>query len=269
MRSPALPETCYPSRVWLWPGHAVYVGPSLGLKPHSGSVSCLAVALDGTFTVRTDAVPERPWVCSALIPPRLTHQLLADAKRMAFCYLDASSRRHRACQQSMTATDEEISYQHRHERTLGSTGDLDDAYSARAWLDLAASPHAIDGDLVDDASKGRIHPLDDDPRIRDALVILRDSDPHVTITAAHLAAAVELSPSRFLHLFRDHTGTSFRRYRLWLRMLRAAELVHDGADLTTAAADAGFASPSHFSDSFHAMFGLRPSQLLGSQIHIA
>ena len=49
-------------------------------------------------------------------------------------------------------------------------------------------------------------------------------------------------------------------------MLRAAELVRDGANLTTAATDAGFASPSHFSDSFRAMFGLRPGQLLASEI---
>lgn len=98
-----------------------------------------------------------------------------------------------------------------------------------------------------------------DPRIEDAIAVLHGLDPHDRASAAQLSALVGLSPSRFLHLFRDHTGTSFRRYRLWLRMLRVAERVQDGTDLTGAAMDAGFASPSHFSDSFHAMFGLPPA----------
>ncbi|WP_280438574.1 helix-turn-helix domain-containing protein [Nocardia cyriacigeorgica] len=34
-------------------------------------------------------------------------------------------------------------------------------------------------------------------------------------------------------------------------------------DLTRAAVDAGFASPSHFSDVFRAMFGLTPTAFLG------
>jgi AraC-like DNA-binding protein len=81
-----------------------------------------------------------------------------------------------------------------------------------------------------------------------------------------MAAMVDLSTSRFLHLFRDQTGTSYRRYRLWLRMMRAADLLRQGHNLTRAATEAGFSSPSHFSDTFHAMFGLRPRQLLGTRI---
>lgn len=49
---PALPQTCCPS-VWLWPGQALYAGPSLNLAPHSGSVWCLAVGIDGPLTVAT------------------------------------------------------------------------------------------------------------------------------------------------------------------------------------------------------------------------
>lgn len=255
-----LPETCYAPWLWLWPGHAVYLGPSLGLDPHAGSVSCLAVAVDGTFTIRV-AGSSGPMVRSALIPPRLTHQVVADAERMAFCYLDPGSIRHRACQRAMTATNEAIAYGHRREDLLTRTvGDLTDAKSARAWLDLAAGPQPahVDG------QSARL-----DPRIQDTIAALHGRDAHDIPSAAHFAARVGLSPSRFLHLFRDHTGTSFRRYRLWLRMLRAAAAIRDQADLTTAAMDAGFASPSHFSDAFHTMFGLRPRQLLGTEIRLA
>lgn len=47
-------------------------------------------------------------------------------------------------------------------------------------------------------------------------------------------------------------------------MLRAAELIAGRHDLTTAATEAGFASPSHFSETFHRMFGLPPSRLLAT-----
>lgn len=67
----ALPQTCYPS-VWLWPGHALYAGPSLQLDPHSGSVWCLAVGVDGPVTVTAG---ERVVARSVLIPPRVIHHL--------------------------------------------------------------------------------------------------------------------------------------------------------------------------------------------------
>jgi AraC-like DNA-binding protein len=91
---------------------------------------------------------------------------------------------------------------------------------------------------------------------------------HRTISAEELAISCGLSTSRFLHLFPTHTGTSFRRYRLWTRMLRVAELIAERRDLTTAATDAGFANPSHFSEAFHRMFGLQPSRLLAAGVTI-
>ncbi|UGT63107.1 helix-turn-helix domain-containing protein [Nocardia asteroides] len=108
-----------------------------------------------------------------------------------------------------------------------------------------------------------------DPRIAEVLLALL-ADPSESPGAAGFAAAAGLSTSRFLHLFAAQTGTSFRRYRLWARMLRAGRGLAVGNDLTRAAADAGFASPSHFSDSFRVLFGLTASTLLaaGTQIVI-
>lgn len=64
-------------------------------------------------------------------------------------------------------------------------------------------------------------------------------------------------------MFAEQTGTSFRRYVQWARMLRVAMAHAAGHDLTRAAVDAGFASPSHFSDTFRLMFGLTPSAFVG------
>jgi AraC-like DNA-binding protein len=271
----ALPETCYVPRLWLWPGQAVYVGPSLGLDPHSGSVSCLAVAINGTCEVRVDATSGPP-ARSVLIPPRLRHQIVPAAELMVFCYLDPGSARHRACRRAMTTTADALEYRHRHETALAVLAeDLSDAKRARAWLDLASGDSRASGGTGVTTGQ-QAGPADEDAcprpdsRIRRAVAALHALDPSDDAPAARLAALVGLSPSRFLHLFRDHTGTSYRRYRLWLRMLCAAELLRNGHDLTTAAAGAGFASPSHFSDTFHAMFGLRPRQFLGTtEINLA
>ena len=261
--SGALPETCYRPRLWLWPGQAIYVGPSLGLAPHSGSVSCLAVAVNGTVEVLVDGVLGPP-ARSVLIPPRLTHQILPDADLMVFCYLDPGSDRHRACQRLMTVATGALEYRHRHETalTLGAR-ELNDGRHATIWLDLASG-------LGEDASDQTWAPTQrhqtppPDPRIRRAVAALHALHPLDHAGAAHLAALVGLSTSRFLHLFRTETGTSYRRYVLWLRMLRAAEVLRQHGSLTAAAAGAGFASPSHFSDAFVAMFGMRPRQLLGA-----
>ncbi|MEU3271769.1 AraC family transcriptional regulator [Saccharomonospora sp. NPDC006951] len=248
--TPALPETCC-ATLWLGQAHAIYAGPSLGLEPHSGSVSCLAIGVDGPFTVRTTESAGRA-VRSAFIPPRLTHQVVASAERMIFCYLDATSAREKACRQRLPGTGGPPYYGHADTGRLAELGaELIASGSrevAQRWLDLAA-PSA---------------PAGLDPRIADAARFLREH-PAPAPAAAELAARCGVSVSRFLHLFRAGTGTSFRRYRLWARMMRTAWLLSgegERVSLTTAAVDAGFASPSHFSDSFNAMFGLRPNMVL-------
>ncbi|MFC8042522.1 helix-turn-helix domain-containing protein [Nocardia sp. NPDC057353] len=185
------------STIWLWPGRAAYLGPSLRLNAHSTAVPCYAVGVDAPFDLTVGGVRRR--VRGARIPARTVHRIEAGAGRMLFDYRIAR-----------TPTDPRIA--------------------------------AVLRDLLDDPAGAR--------------------------GAAGCAAAAGLSTSRFLHLFGAQTGTSFRRYRLWARMLRAGRGIAAGGDLTRAAADAGFASPSHFSDSFHALFGLTASALLGADSRI-
>src|SRR4029450_10676678 len=93
--APALPQPCCPS-VWLLPGQALYAGPSLNLAPHSGSVWCFAVGIDGLLSVTT---PDGATCqgASVLIPPRLTHQLVCLGRGLVSCYLEPTSVRAEAC----------------------------------------------------------------------------------------------------------------------------------------------------------------------------
>lgn len=253
MVSEALPETCCDElpTVWLWSGHAVYVGPSLRLDAHSGSVDCFALGLDAPFALRSgDAVERR--ARSALIPARTSHQVIAGDGRMMFFYVDPSAAGSRNLLDQMMDRTTTIAFDHRDESALIA------ACQDAAMVD----PEILRRSLLGSAEAGPI-----DERIRAAMRILR-SRPGDQLSATEIAAAVKLSPSRFLHLFSVHAGTSFRRYRLWAKMCHAAGALSDGADLTTASSGAGFASPSHFSDAFRTMFGLSATALLSGQTRI-
>jgi AraC-like DNA-binding protein len=242
-----LPQTCYPS-VWLWPGQALYAGPSLNLAPHSGSVWCLAVGVDRPLTVATPDGTTRD-AHSVLIPPRLTHQLICHGGRLVSCYLEPTSDRARSCRRGFSEWAGDIGIHHADEARLRFVPD--DDQSARRWLDLAAptAEHVID------------------PRIAFAANRIR-TDPATTLSSRELAAEAGLSESRFLHLFRDELGTSLRRYRLWVRLVAAGAAISAGKNLTTAAVDSGFASPSHLADRFKATFGLSATQLLGTGVMV-
>jgi AraC-like DNA-binding protein len=243
----ALPQTCYPS-IWLWPGHALYAGPSLNLAPHSGSVWCLAVGIGGPLTVATADGADRS-AASVLIPPRLTHQLTCHGNGLVSCYLEPTSERADAGRHKFGEFQGEVGLRHVDEERLQFTP-IDDE-SASHWLDLAAP-----------VAQRRI-----DPRIVAAARTIRD-DPAASVSSHDLAADAGLSESRFLHLFRDQLGTSLRRYRLWVRLTHAGAAIAAGDNLTTAAMKAGFASPSHLADRFKTTFGLSASQLLGTGLNL-
>ncbi|GAA4021475.1 helix-turn-helix domain-containing protein [Allokutzneria multivorans] len=231
----ALPETCCAPTLWLLPGRAAYLGPSLRLDTHSGSVHCLALGVDSPFLLSSAETGQRK-VRSALITARTPHLVEGDG-RMLFCYLDRIGE----LRSAMAEQHLSVHFGHRDEERF------------------ARDPRQAVQDLLG-ASAGEI-----DSRVASALRLLR---ARPDASAAETAAAVNLSTSRFLHLFSEHAATSFRRYRLWARMLRVAEAVNAGANLTTAAVDAGFASPGHFSDAFHTMFGLTASAFLASRTRV-
>lgn len=232
-------------RVWVGTGRAVYIGPSLQLLPHSGAVACLALGLDGPLEVQVGhAGPVR--ARSVLVPARLLHHVVADGSTTAFCYLDPAGQRHERCRLKMRTTQSRVHVGHANEPDLLQ---LARAADAAALLQVAA-PSGPEQRVID-------------PRVVRAMRMLNTS-AGVNLPAAGLANELGLSTSRFLHLFGEQTQTSLRRYRSWCRMVLAARALASGSDLSRAAADAGFATPSHFSLAFRGMFGLAPGRLLAT-----
>ncbi|MBL8342545.1 MAG: helix-turn-helix transcriptional regulator [Rubrivivax sp.] len=89
-----------------------------------------------------------------------------------------------------------------------------------------------------------------------------DSEPERPWTLQELAALACLSPGHLAHVFRTETGLSVWGYVLRSRLAHGLEAVLDSdAALTEVALDAGFASHSHFTAKFRALFGCTPQQL--------
>ena len=82
------------------------------------------------------------------------------------------------------------------------------------------------------------------------------------ISLEQLATQLNYSPFHLCRLFRKHTGRSIHQYLTQLRLRTSLEYVtQTNTDLTSLALRLGFASHSHFTESFRKTFGTPPSEL--------
>lgn len=100
-----------------------------------------------------------------------------------------------------------------------------------------------------------------DERVRHVLARLLDELPETAIGAQACAGAVGLSTSRFLHLFKDEAGSSFRTQRMWKRARRFMDHANGEDSLTAVALGLGYPDSSHFSHTIRAAFGLKPRSI--------
>jgi AraC family transcriptional regulator of arabinose operon len=97
-----------------------------------------------------------------------------------------------------------------------------------------------------------------DPRIAWAIEHLQQRSGD-DVRVDELAHAVNLSRSRFAHLFRQQTGSSPGRYLRTLRLERARALLETTfLSVKEVMVTVGFNDPSHFSRDFHRAFGASP-----------
>lgn len=224
---------------WIRPGQAAYIGPDLGVDLHAASVGVLTVGLDAPLVLETadhGTIVTR----SAYAPARTPHRAVASEGRILLLFADSAD--------AMREYTGPYGLDHRAEREL-----------------IAACRRGCpDPDLLRTLAGPRLPASD--RRIRRVIDEIRD-DPVQVLSADHTARHAGLSTPHFLRLFAQHTGTTFRRYQQWNRLLEVARGIAVGHNLTRCAADAGFASPSHLSDTFQETLGTTASSILGSRVH--
>ena len=109
---------------------------------------------------------------------------------------------------------------------------------------------------------GRSLPRRDlDPRVDAVLDCFERDFGDNGLSADACAKDVGLSKSRFLHLFKEETGVSFRNLRMWKRARRFLEWANQEGSLTDVALDLGYPDSSHFSHSIRRIYGLKPRSI--------
>ncbi|WP_181721920.1 AraC family transcriptional regulator [Nocardia gipuzkoensis] len=246
----ALSEICGPAKsptVWLRPGHVGYIGPELGVDLHSVSVAVLSVGLEGPFVLETAAHGEIR-TGSSFAPARAAHRVVAPERWILLLFVDPAGTPATGIAEEMTATAGPYGLAHRREAELVELCAGADVHPDRIFARATAGSASVA-----------------DPRIEWVTAAIR-RDPNHTFRAEAIAADLGLSTTHFLRLFAQRSGTTFRGYQRWTRVIHTLRDASAGRDLTRSATDAGFATPSHFSETFHHMFGLSATALLRSGV---
>lgn len=180
-----------------------------------------------------------------LIDADVPHQLLASHAPQTLVYIDRESRYGRVLSRAMS------------EPVRPLPDALVDAFLPMTQLAPAEPP---DRWLAERLAEGpALLPVND--ALIEALLPRIDVQLAAPLSAAALAASLQLSPGRFLHRFRAHTGLPLRPYLRWRRLVLALQQMLAGMPLTHAAHAAGFADAAHFTRTCRRHFGLAPSAL--------
>jgi AraC family transcriptional regulator of adaptative response/methylated-DNA-[protein]-cysteine methyltransferase len=108
----------------------------------------------------------------------------------------------------------------------------------------------------------RCRPLEADGRLPEwveGLLAMVDADPERRIRSADLRA-MGLTPERVRRYFQRSYGITFDAYCRARRLAGALEQLREGADLDSAASDAGYESLSGFREAFSRHFGTPPGR---------
>lgn len=228
---------------------------------HRHPVPCCCFGLDEPLNVRDPETgePARHW--NLLVPPEAPGPLIrANRRATAFAFLSAEHPAYYAC------------LGRRPVRMMSGAVPRGEDLGALMQQIYRNAPSFSDVQERFEALLDRVPGREPDPRIAQALAALREEDAS-NLSLEHVARRVCLSPSRLVHLFREETGATFRRQRLWIRIIQSTTLATRTQSLTDIASASGFSDLAHYSRTFRRVFGVKPTSVVrfdGSlQVHTA
>ncbi len=246
-------------RLYLWPHRIMYLGLSPENELHRHHAAQICVSLDAPLQISQPEAGETLEVSGVFIPPDHPHRIEAGDSRILALYLEPESDEYQPLIQTLR-TDATNAFVPLKVSAAGLT-DLRSLLAAGGNANIAWSTCRNALGLGSSAAE----PIDLDPRIEQVISIIR-GDPGRSHAAEQLAAAVHISPSRLIHLFREQVGIPIRRFTVWSRLRQVVHVSVDGATLTEAAHAAGFSDAAHMSNTFRQMFGFAPSVLFAARV---
>ena len=230
-------------------GRTFFSGPLYHCANHQHGAQVFLAGLYSKFRLRLQG-GDWQWCRTAVIPAGVVHELDVGGEPITVLYIEPTVagvdaflpliNNSRAERGALVGNGGEIAFM----RDL-----YEDRYKA-CWS--ADALQDLLGYLTRRTSASAI-----DPRVLHIVEKLQVQDDLIPLT--DLAAQVDLSSSRFQHLFTQQIGVPFRRYRAWSRMRQALACIACGDNFTVAAHAAGFTDSAHFSHDFRKTFGAPPS----------
>ncbi|MBA1148246.1 helix-turn-helix domain-containing protein [Ectothiorhodospiraceae bacterium WFHF3C12] len=235
----------YAGERWL-----IVLGNLPDVDHHRHPIPSCCFGLDEPLNIREPETGEARRYWNLLVPPEAQGPVIrANRRPMAFAFLSAEHPAYYAClgQQPARLIPDGVPCAEEMGALMREIYDRAPAFShvqERFEAILARAP-------------GR----EPDPRIAQALAALRAEDAG-NLSLEHVARRVCLSPSRLVHLFKEETGATFRRQRLWIRVIQSTTLATRTQSLTDIASAAGFSDLAHYSRTFRRVFGVKPTSVV-------
>lgn len=236
--------------MWITTDRVFYAGLLGAPSLHSRGAIVAYVAIDGPLRVRLDGEEWRSTEV-AVIQPHVRHEIACDGRHVLNVSIEPE-----------TVDMEQLP------PLLRSSGAVEAP-------EFAGHVRRVHRRLVGPGGASDLVPSDFDPTFFGRPLPTRALDRRITAvlegirnnpsgpgSAAECASQVNLSFSRFLHLFKEEVGIPFRNVRTWKRARSLLHHVHPDSDLLNVALDIGYPDSTHFSHSIRQVYGLKPKDII-------
>ncbi|VTU15364.1 Arabinose operon regulatory protein [Variovorax sp. SRS16] len=235
--------------MWITPDRIFYAGLLGAPGVRTMGSLMIYVATEGSIRI---AVGGGEWETGemAIVHPYQPHQLLSEAMMINLIKIEAETMEIPSlppllARSGIVDAPQFVERVRRRQRELCELGSLDDLNSLdfdRFFFDRPLVPKVLDR------------------RIQEIVEMIK-RHPSAPSSAEECAEAAHLSFSRFLHLFKQEVGVSFRTFRKWKRARSVLRHVNEKANLAHVALDNGYPDSTHFSHCIKQVYGLRPKEI--------
>ena len=240
-------------RVLVWDEQAIFLGHAANASLHASPAIKVCVALDGNFGLCTGADDTFINYESAIIAPGQPHAIDGRHNNMVMMLLVPEAK----LAQPLTPIFSQKGITRLSPAVVSKIRRIFADFDERLAAD--DSIEHICFQMVAAIRGGDSLPIDS--RVAQSIEWIRASREE-GISVREIAAGVELSESRFSHLFTENVRIPVRRYLLWLRLRDSMHLLAQGKSLTKTAHEAGFSDSAHLTRTFRGMLGIAPSALI-------
>lgn len=251
-----------PNQLCLWRDSVLYLGDSFDPEMHRHHAVQCCIALEGEMRIRLEKDGEWQSCYSAVIGANVSHSIANPDGALCILYLEKTSTDYRSILDfhGISGT------RGTQIEPLVSSVPVSTALLASLIEARGTQLEPSSANDLRQACLGFLHgqlspPKEVDRRISAVLANLHER-PGRLLAGNELANVAGLSESRMQHLFKEQIGIPIRRYVLWMRLRHVVELAVSETTLTSAAHASGFSDLAHFTRTFRAMFGIKPSALL-------